>query len=504
MTENPQRLAESKLKMAQYPLTCRYHLIRLFSIAGCIVCLMALFSHTASANSGFEDPNDPSLFVPADKQHSSWLESIGPGQGPVRRNSVKADAHENVKSFYHARYCLSCHEGQQKNLHYARTELVCRDCHISKPVAGINNPNAAAYAEHRYEKVCAKCHENAGPGMGSYLIHEKPPWSSQTREGFPALYWSTMAILALAFGVFLFFMPYTSVWAWREIRQHWKQRGKTTQADGQTLLIERFSPGERWLHTTLIVCFMLLSLTGVAWMTIETEFGKLLALPFAGAEGTVWIHRLFGLLLLGIFSAHIIYLIRSAVIGKPGFLRGPDSLVWSWNDFKAIHQHMAWLFGRREHPVFDRWSWWQKFDYWAVWWGLVIVGTTGLVMFDSVLTTSVLPGWMMNVARWIHKVEAILAMAHIFVVHFFIESYRPSAFPLNAHIFHGAAELQALEQEHPAWIERMQNEGNLQQRVITQPPRAVQIAFFGFGLSMVALGLLLLLGMLLFAVELSF
>ncbi|ODC01930.1 hypothetical protein A3197_01020 [Candidatus Thiodiazotropha endoloripes] len=282
------------------------------------------------------------------------------------------------------------------------------------------------------------------------------------------------------------------------------QRGETTQADSQSLLIERFSPGERWLHTGLIVCFMLLSLTGVAWMTIETEFGKLLALPFAGAEGAVWVHRLFGLMLLGIFSAHIIYLIRSAVIGKPGFLRGPDSLVWTWNDFKAIHQHMAWLFGRREHPVFDRWSWWQKFDYWAVWWGLVIVGTTGLVMFDSVLTTSVLPGWMMNVARWIHKVEAILAMAHIFVVHFFIESYRPSAFPLNAHIFHGAAELQALEQEHPAWIERMQNEGNLQQRIITQPPRAVQIAFFGFGLSMVALGLLLLLGMLLFAVDLSF
>ena len=62
-------------------------------------------------------------------------------------------------------------------------------------------------------------------------------------------------------------------------------------------------------------------------------------------------------------------------------------------------------------------------------------------MFDSVLTTSVLPGWMMNVARWVHKIE-VAAMAHIFVVHFFIESYRPSAFPLNAHIFHGAAELQ--------------------------------------------------------------
>ena len=57
--------------------------------------------------------------------------------------------------------------------------------------------------------------------------------------------------------------------------------------------------------------------------------------------------------------------------------------------------------------------------------------------------------------------------------------------------------------EHPAWIERMRAEGKLEERIITQPPRAVQIAFFGFGLAMVTLGLLLLLGMLVFAADLS-
>ncbi len=467
-----------------------------------VLSLLIMLSAPASAQSGFEDPNDPSLFIPSQKTNRSWVDAIGPGQGPVRRNSTRVDAHEEVKSFYHARYCLSCHEGQQNNLHYARTTLVCRDCHISRPVAGIRNPNAAAYAEHRHEKVCARCHEGAGPGMGSYVVHEKPPWSQHTREDFPALYWSTILILALAVFVFVFFMPYTTLWAWREARRYLqnRQEGKTPE---KGLLVERFNRGERWAHTALIVCFMALSVTGVAWMYIETGFGKALAWPFGGAEGAVWVHRLFGLILLAIFAIHVGYMIRFALSGKRGRLSGPDSLVWTWSDFKAIHQHMAWLVGRREHPVFDRWSWWRKFDYWAVWWGLVIVGTTGLVMFDSVLTTSVLPGWLMNVARWVHKVEAILAMAHIFVVHFFIESYRPSAFPLNAHIFHGAAELEAVEEEHPAWVERMRAEGKLEQRMIVQPPRAVQMAFFGFGLAMVALGVLLLVGMLVFAVRLS-
>ncbi len=485
-------------------LTTRRHFIRsLFFGLLPVLCSLMLFSASASAESGVEDPNDPSLFIPSQKSNRNWLDAIGPGQGPVRRNSTKADVHESVDSFYHARYCLSCHEGQQNNLHYARTELVCRDCHISKPVAGIHNPNAAAFAEHRHERVCARCHEGAGPRMGSYVVHERRPWSKYTREDFPALFWSTVLIMALAVGVFVFFMPYTAAWAWREARHHMKIRPEGRKVPGKGLLVERFTPSERWTHTILIICFMALSVTGVAWMYIETGFGKALAWPFGGAEGAVWVHRLFGLILMTVFIVHIGYMIRSAVGKNRGLLTGPDSLVWTWSDFKAVHQHMAWLFGRREHPVFDRWSWWQKFDYWAVWWGLVIVGSTGLVMFDSVLTTSVLPGWMMNVARWVHKVEAILAMGHLFIVHFFIESYRPSAFPLNAHIFHGAAELEALEQEHPAWIERMRAEGKLEERIITQPPRAVQIAFFGFGLSMVGLGLLLLLGMLVFAVDLS-
>jgi len=464
---------------------------------------MAMVPTPTMGASGFEDPNDPKLFIPSQKTNRSWLDAIGPGQGPMRWNSTKSDAHENVKSFYHARYCLSCHEGQQKNLHYARTTLVCKDCHISKPIAGINNVNAAAYSVHRYQQVCANCHQGAGPAMGSYVIHEKRPWSSHTREDFPALYWSTILMLVLAGGVFVFFVPYTAAWAWRDIKINLKKRYNKKAALEKGVLIQRFTRGERWLHTFLIINFMILSVTGVAWMYIETDLGKGLAWTFGGADGAVWVHRLFGLLLMSVFILHIAYLIRSAVVRRKGLLSGPDSLVWSWNDFKAVHQHILWLFGRIEHPVFDRWSWWQKFDYWAVWWGLVIVGSTGLLMFDSVLTTSVLPGWSMNVARWIHKIEAILAMSHIFVVHFFIESYRPSAFPLNAHIFHGASELKALEHEHPAWVERMKAEGNLEERIIIQPPKAVQIAFFGFGLSMVSLGLLLLLGMIVFALDLS-
>lgn len=99
--------------------------------------------------------------------------------------------------------------------------------------------------------------------------------------------------------------------------------------------------------------------------------------------------------------------------------------------------------------------------------------------------------------------EAILAMGHIFIVHFFIESYRPRAFPLNDHIFHGAAPLDEMAHEHPAWIARLRETNTLEDHMASQPPRWVQAGFFGFGIAMIALGLALLAAMIIYAAELS-
>ncbi|MEG3638979.1 formate dehydrogenase subunit gamma [Magnetococcus sp. PR-3] len=465
--------------------------------------LYSLFILTASAQAKDANPNDPALFFTPLKQDLQHLHPWGPGHGPQRLHSKKPDVHDTVSGYTPARRCLTCHEGQQNNLHYARTQLICRDCHISKPIAGIRNPNAAIYAPHRYEQVCAKCHEGAGPGMGSYVIHERPPWSQASQESFPALYWSTWVMLFLAGSVFALFLPYIAAWWWREIKQR-----KAAQTQPPTPITKgphmaRFSPFERGLHTLLVICFMLLSITGVAWMYVETDLGNLLNGPLGGYQNAVQIHRLFGLLLMATFVIHIIHLLKGIKQSNAQSLSGPDSLVWSWQDFRAFYHHLKWVVGLAPHPVFDRWTWWQKFDYWAVWWGLVIVGSTGMMLFDTVLTAQLLPGWTMNVARWIHKIEAILAMGHIFVVHFFIESYRPHAFPLKDHIFHGATSLEHLKHEHPQWVERLEAQGDLKEHYMAQPPRMVQIAFFGFAISMVLLGLFLLFAMLFYAIDLS-
>ena len=198
----------------------------------------------------------------------------------------------------------------------------------------------------------------------------------------------------------------------------------------QRTRLKRFSAADRLWHLGLVLVFMTLSVTGIAWMFYETSWGRGLGSLFGGYQGTLEVHRIAGLVMMAGFVAHILYMLtRIDWKGFPQSLMGPDTLVFQWVDVKGFFAHLGWIFGLREHPRFDRWSWWEKFDYWAVWWGLIIVGITGLMLYNPVLTSQFMPGWLLNVALWVHRIEAVLAMGHIFTIHFTVEHWRPSSIP---------------------------------------------------------------------------
>ena len=257
--------------------------------------------------------------------------------------------------------------------------------------------------------------------------------------------------------------------------------------------LKRFTRTQILFHSVLIVVFMIMSVTGLAWMYIETGWGQMLAVPFGGYAGALEWHRITGLVLLAFFALHILYSIWNIRWkGFPGSLLDRDSIVFQWRDVKEFFLHLGWILGLSKGPRFDRWSWWEKFDYWAVWWGFMIVGITGLMLYNPMLTSNYMPGWVLNVAIWVHRVEAVLAMAHIFTIHFFIENWRPRCFPFSASMFAGSADLEHLREEHPAWIERLEAEGRLDQALVAPPPVLVRILYFGVGYALIGLGLFLL------------
>jgi len=257
--------------------------------------------------------------------------------------------------------------------------------------------------------------------------------------------------------------------------------------------LKRFSIYHRLWHFGLVVLFMTMGVTGFAWMFIETSGGKWLAELFGGYRAALHIHRIAGLLFLAGFAAHIVTMLAllnwSKILAE---LKNPDNLIFQWTDVKGFFQHLLWIFGLAKAPRFERWSWWEKFDYWAVWWGLVIVGVTGLILYDPVLSSDFMPGWLVNVALWVHRIEAALAMGHIFTVHFFVEHFRPQAFPYGDAMFSGTLSLDKAREEHSLWVERLENEGRLQQELTKEPPVPLRILYFGVGYALIGLGLFLL------------
>jgi len=171
---------------------------------------------------------------------------------------------------------------------------------------------------------------------------------------------------------------------------------------------------------------------------------------------------------------------------------GPDSLMLNLDDARHLFQRIRWTIGIDSPPKLDRWAYWEKFDYWAVYWGLPLLAITGIMLKFPLLTTLVLPGWVLNIFALLHRAEAILAASYIFIVHFFIGHLRPSCFPMNEAMFSGSVHLEEALKEKPAWVERLELQGTLKGLLDQSSPLYLRIVYHAFGFAILIVCLYLL------------
>lgn len=257
--------------------------------------------------------------------------------------------------------------------------------------------------------------------------------------------------------------------------------------------IKRFGITERLFHLFLMLTFIIQAATGFSRLFIATSWGKKLSYVFGGYENALVIHKWVGVLMIAGFLVHAIYLLKRIKWGNfTKSIFGPDSLVPNFHDFKHLGQRILWFFGLGAAPKLERWSYWEKFDYWAVFWGLPLLAVTGLMVMFPLETSRILPGWSLNIATLLHKAEAILATAYIFIVHFFIGHLRPSSFPMNEGMFAGSVPLEEVSEEKPAWIARLQEEGKLEALETTSPATWYRVLYYIFGYAVLIFGVYLL------------
>ena len=226
--------------------------------------------------------------------------------------------------------------------------------------------------------------------------------------------------------------------------------------------IKRFSAVDRLFHLFLMMTFLIQSATGFSRLFFTTSWGKQLGNVLGGYETSLTIHKWVGVIMMIGFVIHTIYLLtRVQWRNLPQSIFGPDSLVPNFNDAIHLWQRFRWFFGLGSPPKFERWTYWEKFDYWAVYWGLPLLAVTGLMLMYPLLTSQLLPGWSLNIALLLHRAEAVLATSYIFIIHFFIGHFRPTSFPMNEAMFAGSIPMEEALEERPEWVERLAKEGRL-------------------------------------------
>lgn len=230
---------------------------------------------------------------------------------------------------------------------------------------------------------------------------------------------------------------------------------------GEGPFVWRFNRVHRILHAVVIVSFFLLVLTGLPLRFSCTPWAVPLIRFFGGVEMAGLLHRIGGAVTFAYFLANLVYIV-AALVRDPDWKRhlwGPDSLVPQPRDVVDFYRQVKWFLGMGPRPRFGRYSYMEKFDYLAVFWGVAIIGGSGLMLWFPESFARYLPGWAFNVAAVVHADEAILATAFIFTIHFFNVHLRPEKFPLDAVMFTGRATRDYMVEEHPLTMEAIERKG---------------------------------------------
>ena len=256
----------------------------------------------------------------------------------------------------------------------------------------------------------------------------------------------------------------------------------------------RFTAIWRLAHLLFAVSLMVLTLTGMAVLYAESAWAPVVIDALGGPKSAALIHRASAVIFAAVFLAHLVYILNR--VPKWRTLAqwfGPHSLIPNWQDLKDIYAMFRWFIGRGPRPVFDRWTYWEKFDYWAPFWGVTIIGVSGLMMWFPAATASVLPGWVFNVATLVHGEEALLAALFLFTVHFFNNHFRPDKFPLDVVMFTGTVPVEEFRREHTLEYDRLVQTGELQKYLVDAPSQPMTLGSKILGFTLIAFGLALLL-----------
>ena len=269
--------------------------------------------------------------------------------------------------------------------------------------------------------------------------------------------------------------------------------GRPVSQDSGVRYYSRFSAPQRFLHGFLAVTFLGLAMTGLTLRFSSAHWATALA-NAVGGFGTVLFFHLFSAVVLTVaFLIHVANLVYRLIARREfGLVWGPTSMVPNLKDIQDFIAQVKWFFFRGPKPKFGRYAYWDKVDYWAVFWGMAIIGLSGYAMWFAPFFARFIPGSWLNIALLIHGEEAILAVGFIFTIHFFNTHLRPECFPMDLVIFTGRMTEEEMKDKHPEEYRRLVEGGELEKRRVEPAPQWLKNFGWSFGTVAIAIGFVFL------------
>ncbi|MBI5656136.1 MAG: cytochrome c3 family protein [Geobacter sp.] len=408
----------------------------------------------------------------------------------MQRNNVFNVAVKTYMESYH---------GKNYRLGFPEKVAGCADCHTAHNVLPKSDPNSSVNPKNLVN-MCAKCHPKATPLFAKYYSH-----GEADRDKYPLLYWTLMAMTGLLVSTFVVFWIHSLLWMFRGFVDNREKLAAMHKGTHHEMHVEephkqyrRFLKRHVFLHLLVIISFLGLSLTGLPLKFSDQAWAKVFMNLYGGSANAGLIHRACAGITFVYFAGALLLSFHFLFVRKdlPGNwlqrMFGPDSLMPTFRDIKDVTGMVRWFLFRGPKPTFDRWTYWEKFDFIAVFWGMFAIGGSGLMLWFPEFFGLFLPGWMFNIATIVHSDEALLATGFIFTVHFFNTHGRPEKFPMDFVIFNGQISKEELLEERGDQWKRYQDLG-IMEKYACKKTSGIAYDFFvkAFGFCAVITGITL-------------
>lgn len=335
---------------------------------------------------------------------------------------------DKVPAFEDSYHGLALRAGSQ-------TVANCASCHGVHNILPSSDPRSTVHPAN-LAATCGACHPGAGERFAIGAVHVRPGTESEH----VVVMWIRLAYYVLIpLAIAFMFLHNLLDWLAKLIR------GSAIHHSGET--VERMGLHFRIAHWMTMASFLVLVYTGFALRYSDQWWAAPLLRWEAEVAFRGWVHRFAGVVLIIAFGYHVIHLIVSRSARRILAHLAPSSrdALDAWN---MLRYNLGWT---KDRPVFAKFGYPEKIEYWAFVWGTAVMAASGVMLWANNFMLRNFPKWVLDAAGAIHFYEAILAAFSILIWHFYFVIFDPDVYPMDKAWLTGRTSADHLRHTRPAY-----------------------------------------------------